>query len=108
MQMVRQGIALGVVCLSFIGMAYLGARMETHMANQCNKWRHTIFRLTTEEKAMIGKTDVVVQKQRVKLAYLIAHLLILLAFFCSMLIVSRSALSNPNAVESPGSPPRSQ
>lgn len=100
------GIAAAIiVCACFIGIAYLGARMEAHMWDQCNTWRNTIFRLASEKTPALEKAEVVVAKQRVKTAYMIAHLLLLLAFVSSMVLIWHSGLSNTSGAPSPQAGP---
>ena len=88
----RAAAAVAGIC--FIVMAYIGARMEAHMADQCNIWRYTILRLTSETNVRLNKSDVIVLKQRVKVAYMAAHALLLVAFLCSMIVVSRSRFNS--------------
>jgi hypothetical protein len=89
--------------LCFLGMAYLGGRMEAHLTDQCNRWRRTILRLTSHETGPLKGSDVIMEKQSVILAYLISHGLLLATFTCSIYIVSQSTVISPSNAVQPAS-----
>ena len=97
------GIALVVACACFMLMAYIGARMEAHMTDQCNVWRLTILRLCSQDSKGLKTSDVQVVKQRVIRAYLIAHGLLLAIFLCCAVIFLRSTSSAVPATPVPSS-----
>jgi hypothetical protein len=93
-------MALGIACLCFVGMAYLGSRIETDLTDQCNIWRLTIFQLTTQQTPILQETDVVGPKKPVKIAYMVAHTLLLVTFLSTLFLISRSVVAKQN-VEPP-------
>lgn len=86
-------IALVIAGACFMGMGYIGARIEAHMTNQCNVWRLTILRLSSQDSKGLRTSNVLEEKQRVIRAYLSAHGLLLIIFICCTVIFLRSASS---------------
>ena len=92
-------VAAVVAAGCFLGMAYLGAIMEEHLWEQCNIWRRTIVKLTTIDTVAITEADFAI-KQRVVPGYMIAHVLLLVAFLASIALASRLVAVGP---DTPGS-----
>jgi len=93
-------MALGIACLCFVGIAYIGSRIEADLTDQCNIWRLTIFQLTTQQTPTLQEADVIAPKKPVKTAYMIAHALLLLTFLSTIFVISRSVVHKQN-VEAP-------
>jgi hypothetical protein len=90
-----------VAGVCFIGMAILGGQMEAHHTDQCNTWRRTILRLTSEATGPLKKSDVVMEEQRVRTAYLVSHILLLVTFICVMVVLWQATISIPNTAAQP-------
>jgi hypothetical protein len=88
-------VAILFACASFILMGILGAKMEAHMWDQCNRWRKSILLLTTEGASPILKEGEVMEWQRVRTAYLCAHFLLLFALLSTLFLVSSSTVIDP-------------
>ena len=114
----RTGRGAGIIaCLCFIGMALLGARMEAHMWDQCNRWRETNLLACAGTDIKLKDEDLM-ERQRVQTAYVIAHILLLAAFLSTLVLISRSpvirsdvpttgsslATSTPSPVQSVATP----
>lgn len=93
-------MALGIACLCFVGIAYIGSRIEADLTDQCNIWRLTIFQLTTQQTPTLQEADVIAPEKPVKTAYMIAHALLLLTFLSTIFVISRSVVHKQN-VEAP-------
>src|SRR5207302_6825 len=69
------------------------------MWDQCTKWRQTILLLTNDGPPPILKEEDVMERQRVRTAYLYAHFLLLFALLSTLFLVSRSPVLNPSGAE---------
>jgi len=87
-------IASVVAALSFLTMGFIGAKLEEHIWNQCNKWRRSMARLMNDRLHKIGNADLEFDHQ-IKRAYMLAHGVLLVALIAILTILSRVVLKPP-------------
>ncbi len=87
-------ITVGIVC--FMGIGFLGARMEEQLWNQCNQWRSCILRLSEQPDSGVTDGDVVF-RHRVVATYILAHAVVLILFLCIIFLIFHLIATNPSS-----------
>lgn len=107
-------VAITIVCLCAFALAFVSGRIEEDGWRQCNLWRKLISELQKDPTVEINERNVrkdslgVDPVDWVKWSYLLAFMLLLVTFLCSLFILSRvrttPAPTVPPAASAPGPP----